>query len=704
VSLNGGIGVTKALVPAAASTVDVSGLALFVGAPDAMMVIDAQWEICSINAEFERMFGYRQEELLGRRYDVLLPVRFRNRDQTTSFGAGPVRLGSAGEFFVLRKDGSEIPVEVKASRLEDNRVVVSVRDSSDRYQNVADLRDAVSLLNATLESTGDGVLVVNQNGQIVRINKQFLTMWGIPEHVLEARSDDELLSFVMNQLVDPEGFVDRVRALYGNPDAQSNDFLEFHDGRIFERRSGPQRVDDVVVGRVWNFRDDTARFRAEGQAREQAEQLKVLALRDPLTGLANRLLLNARLEGALVEPGSVGVLILDLDDFKEVNDILGHQVGDEVLIEVGKRLRMCVRSVDTVARLGGDEFAVLLKDVTSPEGVARKIVAALRVPIDIAGKELHLGVSMGICSTADTSMRASEMMRQCDIAMHAAKVAGKNRYLRFRPDMMAALLARIDIEEGLRHAVERDEIIVHFQPILAADSLMTQVEALARWQRPTGLVPPLDFIPVAESSRLINGIGQAVLALAFRQLRPWLDESELNSVAVNVSSVQLLEEDFARRVLETVAQSGVRPQQVELEVTESVFLHPGRMATDQLTLLRDRGIKVAIDDFGTGYSSLGRLHDLPLDVLKIDKGFVDLIQTGTENLSIIRSMIDLAHNLELHVTAEGVETDVQATTLLRLGCDALQGYLLSRPRAIEDLPEALERSRQTMQGLFPARD
>lgn len=696
---------TKDRFPADSEAADtwpgVSGRAIFAGAPDAMMIIDTGWKIRAINPEFERMFGYCPTELVGRHYEDLLPHRFRHRSAVGG--------GRGGEFSVLHANGTEVPVEIKASRLDEGSILASVRDASERQRSDAGLRDALSMLGATLESTADGILVVAHDGRIAGANTQFLRMWGIPDGFAEAHDDDFLMSFVLDQLVDPDGFIARVQDLYGDPEAESNDVLEFHDGRIFERYSRPQRVADVVVGRVWSFRDATARLRAESQATEasaelaaQGEQLKLLAFRDPLTGLANRILLNQQLEHALAgsEPGSVAVLLLDLDDFKEVNDILGHQAGDEMLIEVSRRLKAAVRATDTVARLGGDEFVVLLKDDTEPEAVAATILSALREPMRVAGKELCPRVSMGIASGIDAPLVPSELLRRADIAMYAAKAAGKNRFLRFRADMMSTLLTRADMEEGLREAVKCKEIIVHFQPIVAADGLMTQVEALARWQRQSGMVPPLVFIPIAEASGLICEIGLEVLAGACIQLRPWLDESARNSVAVNVSVVQLLEADFAQRVLEVLAEAGVRPTQVVLEVTESVFLHPGVSVTDHLTLLRELGVKVAIDDFGTGYSSLGRLLDLPLDALKIDKTFVDMIKTGAEKLPIVNSMVELAHNLGLHITAEGVETDVQARALLDLGCDALQGYLFSRPQAGQDLAAAAERSHQTAQKLL----
>lgn len=695
---------------AGGSEMQRSEAALFEDAPDALMMIDATSKILSINAEFERLFGYRREHLVGRRYNDIFPIRFRSHAgwSTTPPLGRTTTIGTQGSFFVPCEDGTELAVEIKAARLDGGRILASVRDASELQRSDAGFRHALSLLGATLESATDGILVVTLDGRIAGRSSQFLTMWGISVSLADANDDELLLTFVRGQLVDPDRFVARVRDLYGDPESESSDDLELKDGRIFERQSRPQRVGGVVVGRVWTFRDATARRRAESQTIEahaaQAELLDFLVGHDSLTGLINRAQLNERLERALAgsEAGTVSVLLLDLDDFRKTNDVLGAQAGDEILTEVGRRLKASVRATDTVARFGSDEFIVILNQDKDPEAVASRILFALTKPMVVAGKQVRSSVSMGISGGTDSPPVPSEMIRRADIAMSAAKAAGKGGFLRFQPDMLSRLLDRAQIEDGLREAVTRNEITVHLQPILSADHQATQVEALARWQRPWGLVPPLSFIPVAETSGFITEIGQEVLRLACRQLRPWLQECDQNSVAVNVSVVQLLNEEFAHRVLEILESTGVNPRQIVLEVTESVFLHPGvpgARVADQLSLLRTHGVRVAIDDFGTGHSSLGRLQDLPLDALKIDKIFVDMIQTGEEDLPILRSMVELAQKLGLHVTAEGVETDVQARALLGLGCDALQGYLFSRPQTIHDLPVALGHALRTMQDL-----
>jgi len=569
----------------------------------------------------------------------------------------------------------------------------------------ARLREALSLLAATLESTADGILVVGVEGPITSFNTKFLSMWGVPRQLADTGDKGSLMDQVVGQLEDPDQFLDRISALYSDPDAESHDVLRLRDGRIFERYSRPQKIGDRLLGRVWSFRDVTAARRAEDRINQamadlaaQARELKVLAFRDALTGLSNRQLLNDHLAHALAGPygTAVDVLLLDLDDFKEVNDIHGHHAGDQLLIEVGRRLRACVRPGDVVARLGGDEFVVLLVGSLDADAVAGRILDALKAPVSIEGTLLRPGVSLGLASVSDDGVDASELLRRADVAMYAAKAAGKNRYLRFRPEMMTALLERASLESGLRTAVVNGEIVVHYQPIVSARlGTVVKIEALARWKRGDVLVPPDQFIPAAERSGLIVEIGTEVLVRACAELKPWLAADPARSLAVNVSGVQLQRGDFPEQLFAAAGSCGVDPRQLVVEVTESVFFEDDRRVRRQLVRLRSGGVRVALDDFGTGYSSLHRLQDLPVDTIKIDRAFVAMIRTGAERLPILNSIIDMAHGLGLTVTAEGVETTDQARYLTDRGCDALQGFLFSRPRPPAALRPVLSSSFST---------
>lgn len=676
---------------------------LLESAPDALLVLSGEGRVVLANAAAEDMFGYRRSALIGLHFGMFLSggtAGGARDDSTRTSALEELSPGLGLDASGRHRDGHEFPVEVSTARLWVDgveRITLSVRDISEHQRRGDELRAAMSLLNATLESTADGILVVSVEGRIAGSNERFATMWSIPPRLLGSGDDARVMAFVLEQLIDPAAFAAKVEGLYADPSAESHDTLEFRDGRILERYSRPQLVDGRIVGRVWSFRDATPQRRAEDRARqalvelaEQAEQLRALAFQDSLTGLANRFRFQDRLAAAISapEPGSVDVLLLDLDDFKEVNDILGHHAGDEMLVEIGHRLSQCVRTADTVARLGGDEFVALLVGSEDPEAVAARIVSSLNQPFLLDGREFHPSVSLGLAGVDDRRATAPDLLRRADIAMYAAKAAGKNRYMRFHPGMMEALVARTEIEAGLRKAVERDELVVHFQPVVSvADGEVTQVEALVRWQRPGGLMLPGDFITAAETSGLINQIGRKVLAVACREMHGWLSGSALRSLAVNVSTVQLREEDFASTVLEVLADTRVSPSQVVLEVTESTFMEEAPQITRQLQFLREQGVRVAMDDFGTGYSSLGRLQELPMDSIKIDKGFVSQIHPDCGSLPILTSMVQLARNLGLQVIAEGVENTVQARHLVELGCEQLQGYLFARPRPGEELPE-----------------
>lgn len=665
--------------------------ALLEQGPDAFLLLTADGTIAFMNSAAERLFGYPREQLLGTQHTVLLSEGERGGFLRVFGRLGRKNRSASRPFAAVgcHRDGSELALEITCSLVtggSGTAMAVAVRDGGHRNDADSGRRLAVSLLDATLETTSDGIVVVSNEGHITGINGQYLRLWGMPPELVAAEDPSALVNFIAKQLVEPDFFLRRVNALYADKVMQSQDVLEFSDGRTVELCSRPQKVSDAVVGRIWNFRDITTRRRAQDQARqameelaEQADKLKELAFRDPLTGLANRMLFNERAAAALLTPEPVHVLLLDLDDFKEVNDVLGHHAGDEMLVEISRRLQNCVGPHGTVARLGGDEFVVLLVGCRDADAVAQRVVGTLNAPVSIEGTLMRPGLSLGVASREGGTMTSSELLRQADLAMYAAKEAGKNCYVHFRPEMLAALLERTQLTAGLRRAVELGQIIVHYQPVISTNRLdVVQFEALARWNWDGQLVPPDQFIETAERSGLIREIGAEVLRRSCTDLAPWLAEHPFRTLAVNVSGVQLQHRDFAERVLDIAAWSGVDPQQLVLEVTESVFFDAHSHVIAQLETLRLSGIRVALDDFGTGYSSLGRLQDLPVDVVKIDKSFVSMVRTGVEKLPILTSMIHMAKSLGLKVTAEGIETPAQARYLMDHGCDALQGFLFSR--------------------------
>jgi len=697
--------------------------------PDALLALTAEGTVLAANAAAARLFGLQRDAFTGLDHRLLIAEGFREEvgQLLQEILRQPDALPPPREVQGLRRDGTEFPLEVAAALLPRTggagapdshtapadapgaRLVLSARGTAHRKAADANLREAMSLLTATLESTADGILVIGTDGRVAGYNEQFLSMWRLPPDVMEADSEEPALRLVMEQVADPESFAARLGEVQGDPAAESHDVVELRDGRTFERYSRPQRVGSRIAGRVWSFRDVTPRRRAQEQAHRammdlavQAEKLRAMAFQDPLTGLANRAVFNDALAEALQEPRlkSVDVLLLDLDDFKEVNDILGHQAGDDMLIEVARRLRGCVPTADVVARLGGDEFVVLLTACPDADAIAACIVRCLHVPVTINGTVQRPSLSLGVASLGQDSVGPSELLRHADIAMYAAKAAGKNRFLRFHPDMMQALVQRTHMEGGLQLAVSRNEITVDFQPIVSHRmGQVVQFEALARWDRGGERVPPSIFIPLAERTGLIGEIGTEVMATGMVQLAGWLSRDPSRSLAVNVSGVQLQEPDFASTVLQLAEASGVAPYQLVLEVTESVFFDADCGLIQQMSILRDAGARVALDDFGTGYSSLGRLQDLPVDTVKIDRTFVSMVRTGNERLPILSSMINMAHSLGLTVTAEGIETAAQADYLAALECDSLQGYLFSLPEPGERLGHALHHAEEALNAL-----
>ena len=696
--------------------------AMLDASPDALLALTGGGTVTLANAAASRLFGYSPEELSGLPVEALLGAGFQQElaQILGRSGAGSPNHPPLLETQAIRRDGTAFHAEVAGSPVPADTgaagghpdgplLLVSVRDTTHRHATNADLREAMSLLTATLESTADGILVMSREGRVAGYNDNFLTMWGIPPELLQGDSEEPIMRIIVGQLADPVAFMGRLNELDDNPEEESHDVVDFRDGRTFERYSRPQRVGQGIVGRVWSFRDVTPRRKAQEQAQQamldlaaQTEKLRAMAFQDPLTGLANRAVFNDALAVALAEPRlkSVDVLLLDLDDFKEVNDILGHQAGDDMLVEVARRLRGCVPTAEVVARLGGDEFVVLLTASPDADEIAECIVRCLHVPVTIHGTLLRPSLSLGLASKRQDTLGPSELLRQADIAMYAAKAAGKNRFLRFHPDMMTALVQRTDMEGGLRLAVPRGEISVDFQPIVSHRmGQVVQVEALARWTRAGERVPPSVFIPLAERTGLISEIGIEVMALSMVQLAGWLSEDPARSLAVNVSAVQLQESDFAEKVLSLAEASGVSAYQLVVEVTESVFFDDDCALIRQLGTLRNAGARVALDDFGTGYSSLGRLQDLPVDTVKIDKSFVSMVRTRLERLPILSSMINMAHSLGLTVTAEGVETAAQADYLTALDCDTLQGYLFSLPEPGSRLVQAVRHAEAALTAL-----
>ena len=440
--------------------------------------------------------------------------------------------------------------------------------------------------------------------------------------------------------------------------------------------------------------------RVVDERRALQDELKHRAWHDSLTGLANRGLLRDRVDGAVpaVHPDDdpTSVLFIDLDDFKTVNDGLGHDAGDQLLVQVSERLLRCVGPSDLVARLGGDEFAVLV--AASPDGpaaggrVAQRIINAMQEPFDVGGHRMFISTSIGIATCAPGAADADSVLMQADIAMYHAKANGKNQFVFFTDEMHQGVLHRMAVESWLREALARNQFQVHYQPIVTlADKRTQAVEALARWQHPTlGLLTPGDFIEIAEETGLIVPLGRIVLQDACQQIRRWRDDHDAHLMAsVNLSASQLRDDEIVSCVRDALDEAGIPPAALMIEVTEGALIGDVAATRAVLESLHEMGVTIAIDDFGTGYSSLSHLHQFPVDVIKVDKSFVDGLCRSNDEATLVRSVLAIGAEFGLQVVAEGIQTADQDAELRRLGCDYGQGFFYAAGVPARELDELL---------------
>ncbi len=458
-----------------------------------------------------------------------------------------------------------------------------------------------------------------------------------------------------------------------------------------------------VLTRGVAVRDETGKpYRMAGSQtdvsdrRRAQDQLLRDALYDQLTGLSNRTLLMDRLEHSLgrakrSKEETFAVLYLDLDRFKNVNDTLGHIVGDRVLISVAQKLHSCVRPGDTVARIGGDEFVILLENVTDlpmAKLISERIAQSMAIPLDVDGQDILVHTSIGIAVASGDYAKPEDILRDADIALYRAKSLGRGRHITFDQSMYQNTVALLELENDLRGAIDRQELFLHYQPIVSLETGSTvSLEALIRWQHPErGVVPPGDFIPLAEETGLIVPIGEWVLRKACAQVAEWRKSSGSSPViAVNVSGYQLRQTNFAATVRQILDEFGLAPDCIELEITESILMENMAHANTVLADLRKMGLRLSLDDFGTGYSSLSYLQQFPIQKLKVDRSFIMGLGVDASSVEIVTAIFQLAKGLGLDVVAEGIETDLAASRLKEMGCRLGQGYYFARPTTVENL-------------------
>ncbi len=605
-----------------------------------------------------------------------------------------------GEYRFRRADGSYAYVAHRGYIVRDDagravRMIGSVQDITDRRRALEALAESEERFRVLFEHSPDGVLLMDPHDpdvpwRIIECNDTACQMNGYTREELTGQS----VSVLHSEIVERQAFAEHVERLRIGSDKLDLKHRR-KDGMLFfvEAVSSLIRVGgrEMVLGIE---RDITDRKLLEEQLRHQA-------FHDVLTGLPNRALFLDRLEHALVrgtrQGRSVAVLFVDLDRFKPVNDSLGHEVGDEVLRTVGRRLRECLRPEDTVARLGGDEFAVLIEDVEDTSDatlVAERVGEAMRPEFEVGDREVVLSASIGIAVSRAGQRDPGELLRAADIAMYKAKRTGKSRYEVFDPSMGARALKLLELEADLRRALERGELRLHYQPkVELATGNVVGVEALVRWEHPErGTVPLDEFIPLAEETGLILPIGRWILEQACRQAREWQGQCRVGEpleVSVNVSARQFGHPGLVGEVARVLEETGLEPKGLLLEITESVVMGDAESNAATLRELKELGVRLAIDDFGTGYSSLSYLHRFPVDALKIDRSFVDGLGRESEDMAIVRAVIALAHSLRLEVIAEGVETQEQAKRLQALGCQIAQGYFFSQPLPPDGVEERL---------------
>jgi diguanylate cyclase (GGDEF)-like protein/PAS domain S-box-containing protein len=547
------------------------------------------------------------------------------------------------------------------------------------------------------ESTRDGVMITDLDGRIVQVNAAFSAISGYGADEVLGQTPRLLRSGRQDRAFFADLW-DGVRR------------LGYWQGEVWNRRrNGEIYPQWLSISTVFDDRGQPSHYVGVGtditQLKRSEQQLQHLAHHDPLTGLPNRLLGQSRLEHALQRcsrhGGRLGVVFLDLDGFKHINDSLGHPIGDSVLTEIARRLQQRLRSEDTLARLGGDEFLLVLEDLAAPAdaaNIARKLLDALQLPLALDGRELFVTASIGIAMYPDDGSSWSELIRNADTAMYQAKAAGRDQFCFYTADMNANALAQLELEAALRQGLAQQRFELHYQPKVELDSGRTVgFEALLRMRDARGeLLQPDSFIPLAERSGLIVPIGAWVLEAACREARRWHDDGHVDmTIAVNVSTCQFRSPEFAEHVRRALESSGLPGHALELELTESVLMDNPDHTVERLLALKRSGVRLALDDFGTGYSSLGYLLRLPIDSLKIDRSFVDGLGRDAHAIDIVHSIIGLARRMRLRVVAEGVETEAQLISLRDYGCDEIQGFLLSRPLSAVVAGEWLQRRMAT---------
>ena len=681
-----------------------------------IIATDAAGIITVFNPGAERLHGYRAAEVIGSHTPTLFHLNSElvaqaerlsadlGVDIAPGFDVLVARSRIAGaadesEYTYVRKDGGQVSVLLSVTaRTDANGLPLGylgiAQDITERKRTESDLRVA-----AIAFESQEGMLVTDAQRRILRVNRAFSDITGYtPEEVIGKKPN--LLKSGRHDAAFYQAMDDSLLS------------AGVWQGEIVNRRKAgdhyPEWLTITAVRDQHNAVTNYVATLVDISSRKAAElEINNLAFYDTLTGLPNRRLLLDRLRHALATSARSerhgALLFIDLDNFKTLNDTLGHDIGDLLLQQVALRLSHCIREGDTVARFGGDEFVVMLEQLseslqdaaTQTEAIGEKILLALNQPYDLAG-HLHASTpSIGVTLFIDHELSIDELMKRADLAMYQSKAAGRNTLRFFDPEMQAAVTTRAALESDLREALLKRQFVLYYQAQVDSTRQLTGVEALLRWEHPKrGLVSPLEFIPLAEETGVILPLGQWVLETACAQLQLWARRPEMAhlTIAVNVSARQLHHPQFVDQVLSALARSGANPARLKLELTESLLVTDVEGVISKMTALKSHGLGFSLDDFGTGYSSLSYLKRLPLDQLKIDQGFVRNILVDANDAAISKMVVALAESLGLSVIAEGVEEEAQSRFLALQGCHAYQGFLYSRPLPLGEFESFVARA------------
>jgi len=553
-------------------------------------------------------------------------------------------------------------------------VVMCDRSAEQRAEHQREM--LLAELQATLEATGDGILVTDAAGRMSACNRRFAEIWSLPVDLLQRDDDDGVQAWLLRSVTDHTGYASRLQALREAPLAVATDRLTLHNGQVIERVTRPLMRGGRSQGRVWSFRDLTERIAAEAR-------LEALVRHDVLTGLPNRSALVdsvAEATAAARRDGSTyAFLLVDMDRFRQINDSLGHDVGDTVLQTMAQRLQGCLRGEDLLTRLGGDQFVVLVKpaDAAAAEAAARRILNVVAQPCSVDGATFTLTCSIGMALAPSQGTRIDELVRNAESALRQVKSAGRAHFGLHQARAEGDRRQNMQLDHAMRQALVSGRFRLQYQPqIDLREGRIVGAEALLRWRDPEmGDVSPARFIPVAEDSGFIVAIGDWVLSQAVRQAALWHQRGHNVPIAINVSALQFKQPTFVDRVASVLAVSGVPAHLLELELTESILVHNADEALHRLHALKRLGVQLSIDDFGTGYSSLAYLKRFPIGKLKIDRSFVSGLPADESDAGIVRAILQMARALGMKVIGEGVETEPQRQFLQAEGCDEFQGWL-----------------------------